>query len=257
MTPAPGRVPSEAVPGDLTDRPWPEVGRPVVVLPLGSTEQHGPHLPLDTDTVIAEAVAVRLAERLRHERDVDVAVARPLAYGASGEHEGFPGTMSIGHEALHAVLVELGRSACRWAAGVVFVNGHGGNVPTLKKAVELLRYEGRAVAWTSCDLPGADAHAGGVCGLLCGPRSIARSRWGCGAGRSRGDRTQAPSGVVLRQELLGCVVDIGRAGGRVEDDVILGFGGRGRERGIWLDAESFSCAAEGRGVAAAGEAHPL
>jgi mycofactocin system creatininase family protein len=56
--------------------------------------------------------------------------------------------------------VELGRSACRWAAGVVFVNGHGGNVPTLKKAVELLRYEGRAVAWTSCDLPGADAHAG-------------------------------------------------------------------------------------------------
>jgi len=104
---------------------------------------------------------------------------------------------------------------------------------------------------------GADAHAGGVCGLLCGPRSIARSRWGCGAGRSRGDRTQAPSRVVLRQELLGCVVDIGRAGGRVEDDVILGFGGRGRERGIWLDAESFSCAAEGRGVAAAGEAHPL
>lgn len=93
----------------------------------------------------------------------------------------------------------------------------------------------------------------GVVWLLC-PRSIARSRWRCGAG-SRGDH--APSGVVLGQELLRCVVDIGRARGRVEDDVILGFGGRGRERGIWLDAESFSCAAEGRGVAAAGEAHPL
>jgi hypothetical protein len=53
------------------------------------------------------------------------------------------------------------------------------------------------------------------------------------------------------------VVDIGRAGGRVEDDVILGFGGRGRERSVWLHAESFSCAAERGGMAAAGEAHPL
>jgi hypothetical protein len=98
-----------------------------------------------------------------------------------------------------------------------------------------------------------DCAAGGVW-LLCSPRRIARSRWRCGAG-SRGD--DAPSGVVLWQKLLRCVVDVGRAGGRVEDDVILGFGGRGRERGIWLDAESFSCAAEGRGMAAAGEAHPL
>ena len=53
------------------------------------------------------------------------------------------------------------------------------------------------------------------------------------------------------------MVDVGRAGGGVEDDVILGMGGRGREGGVWFDAESFSCAAEGRGVAAAGEAHPL
>lgn len=53
------------------------------------------------------------------------------------------------------------------------------------------------------------------------------------------------------------MVDIGRAGGGVEDNVILGFRGRGRERGVWLDAESFSCAAEGGGMAAAGEANPL
>src|SRR6478736_2828422 len=77
-------------------------------------------------------------------------VAPPIAYGASGEHEGFPGTVSIGHEALRLLLVELGRSAARWAGRVLFVNGHGGNVPTLVDAVRLLRYEGRDAAWLAC-----------------------------------------------------------------------------------------------------------
>ena len=67
--------------------------------------------------------------------------------------------MSIGHEALRLLLVELGRSAARWAARLVFVNGHGGNVPTLVDAVALLRYEGRDAAWFPC-APGGDAHAG-------------------------------------------------------------------------------------------------
>ena len=89
----------------------------------------------------------------------DLLVAPPVAYGASGEHEGFPGTVSIGHEALRLLLVELGRSAARWAGRVLFVNGHGGNVPTLVEAVRLLRYEGRDAAWTAC-APGGDAHAG-------------------------------------------------------------------------------------------------
>jgi hypothetical protein len=53
------------------------------------------------------------------------------------------------------------------------------------------------------------------------------------------------------------MVDIRRTGRRVEDDVILGFSGRGREGGIWLHAESFSCAAEGGNIAAAGEADPF
>ena len=67
--------------------------------------------------------------------------------------------MSIGHEALRLLLVELGRSATRWAGRVLFVNGHGGNVPTLVDAVRLLRYEGRDAAWLAC-APGGDAHAG-------------------------------------------------------------------------------------------------
>ncbi len=126
-----------------------------VIVPVGSLEQHGPHLPLDTDARIAAAVARRAAHG-----DPTLLLAPPLAYGASGEHEGFPGTLSIGHAALRAVLVELGRSAGRWASRLVFVNGHGGNLPTVPEAVVLLRYEGRDVAWSGCTVPRGDAHAG-------------------------------------------------------------------------------------------------
>ena len=135
--------------GLLGERVWPELGRATLLVPVGSTEQHGPHLPLDTDTRVAAAVAARTG----------LLVAPPVAYGASGEHEGFAGTVSIGHAALRLLLVELGRSAARWAARLVFVNGHGGNVPTLVEAVTLLRYEGRDAAWFPC-APGGDAHAG-------------------------------------------------------------------------------------------------
>ena len=128
-----------------------------VVVPVGSTEQHGPHLPLDTDTRIATAVARSMLDRLD---DRSYLLAPAVAYGASGEHEAFPGTISIGEEALERLLVEFGRSACRWAPRVVFVNGHGGNVGVMRSAVRLLRYEGRDVAWCSCSVPGGDAHAG-------------------------------------------------------------------------------------------------
>ena len=129
----------------------------VVVVPVGSTEQHGPHLPLDTDTRIASAVARAAVDRLAADT---YRVAPAVAYGASGEHESFPGTISIGSEALERLLVEYARSACRWAHRVVFVNGHGGNVGALRAATRLLRYEGRDVGWSSCTVRGADAHAG-------------------------------------------------------------------------------------------------
>ena len=134
---------------------------PALLIPVGSTEQHGPHLPLDTDTRIASAVARRVAERLAEaDRHHGWMVAPPICYGASGEHESFSGTVSIGSEALRLLLVEFGRSAANWARRLVFVNGHGGNVEALAAAAALLRYEGRDVGWCSCGVLNADAHAG-------------------------------------------------------------------------------------------------
>lgn len=138
---------------------WPEVaeraGQSVLAVPVGSTEQHGPHLPLSTDTEIAEALCERLA-RLRD----DVLICPPVAYGAAGEHAGFPGTLSIGSVATASVLVELGRSADAFAA-VVFVSTHGGNREAVDSAVRLLSSESRQVkAWSPGVPSGGDAHAG-------------------------------------------------------------------------------------------------
>lgn len=144
-------------PHRLGDETWRDVaaaGRRLLAVPLGSTEQHGPHLPLATDTIVAAALVERLAAA-RH----DVAVAPALPYGSSGEHAGFPGTLSIGQAALEAVVVELVRSADAFA-GVVLVSGHGGNAEPLARAVATARSEGRrALAWVPA-VPGGDAHAG-------------------------------------------------------------------------------------------------
>jgi len=159
---------------DLGRLTWPEIeiGRPLLLVPLGSCEQHGPHLPLDTDARIAVAVAERFA-RCRPaprvappppEEDGSPAprsavVAPVLAYGSSGEHAGFAGTLSIGQDALEHVLTELGRSADHFA-GLVFINGHGGNLPSLQRAGRTLRAEGRRVLVWSPPAAHGDAHAG-------------------------------------------------------------------------------------------------
>jgi creatinine amidohydrolase len=137
---------------------WPEVqpraGECLLVIPLGSTEQHGPHLTFTTDTDVAVALAGSLTAR----RD-DVVIAPPLCYGASGEHAGFAGTLSIGCDAFERVVVELVRSADAFA-GVVLVCGHGGNAAPLASAVTTLQREGRRVLAWSPSTAGGDAHAG-------------------------------------------------------------------------------------------------
>ena len=143
---------------ELAQAQWPTVEknlRQLLVVPVGSLEQHGPHLPLDTDTRIAVAVARRACRRR-----AGVALAPALPVGASGEHAAFPGTLSIGAEALAACLIELGRNASLHWPALLLVNGHGGNVTAVEAAVGRLRYEGRAcLAWHAA-LPEGDAHAG-------------------------------------------------------------------------------------------------
>ncbi len=122
----------------------------LLAVPVGATEQHGPHLPLTTDTDIAVALVARLH---------GVVAAPPLCFGSSGEHAGFSGTLSIGRPATQRVLIELGRSACESYAHVLFVSTHGGNAAPVARAVEYLRFEGRdARAWSPRF--GGDAHAG-------------------------------------------------------------------------------------------------
>jgi len=157
---------------------------PTVVIPVGSTEQHGPHLPLDTDTRIASAVAHAAAGNLRATQYPDeLLVAPAVAYGASGEHQGFAGTISIGTRALEHLLLEFGRSAGGWARRLVFVNGHGGNVDALTAAVSRLRDEGRDVGWCPCAATGGDAHAGHTetsVLLHISPETVGTDQWRAG-----------------------------------------------------------------------------
>lgn len=87
-------------------------------------------------------------------------LAPPIPYGSSGEHAAFPGTLSIGQDALEAVLVELVRSS--HFVRTLIVNGHGGNQRPLARAVDTLQGEGRDVLSWSPVISGGDAHAGRI-----------------------------------------------------------------------------------------------
>lgn len=139
---------------DLGALAWTEIDDPIVVVPVGSCEQHGPHLPLHTDTIVATELARDLVARRG-----DCVLAPPLAITASGEHHGFPGTLSIGTDVMSGVAIELARSA-DWAAGVVFVNGHGGNATAMQRAADVLEQEQREVLVWWPHLPDGDPHAG-------------------------------------------------------------------------------------------------
>lgn len=117
----------------------------VVVLPLGATEQHGPHLPLSVDSDLIGAVAARALDHLTPEQSVLILPA--LAVTKSDEHNAFPGTLSLSAQTLLATLRDIGASVAR--AGVerlVFFNGHGGNTAVLQIAARDLRHQGLIVA---------------------------------------------------------------------------------------------------------------
>ncbi len=131
----------------------------VLLLPLGSFEQHGPHLPLDTDTIIIDSVVTQALQESKV-RTNSFVVAPTIAISASDEHAGFPGTLSTGTEALVQSVVAICRSAS-WAHGVCIVNGHGGNADALVRISSALTYEKiKHSIWSLPSYNGADMHAG-------------------------------------------------------------------------------------------------
>ncbi|NND74602.1 MAG: mycofactocin biosynthesis peptidyl-dipeptidase MftE [Ilumatobacter sp.] len=202
----------------LGDATWNEVGTlvdngieadgvrsPILLIPVGSTEQHGPHLPIATDTLVAEEIVARAIHRTD-----GLMVGPTLAITSSGEHAGFPGTLSIGSDVMAQVVLELGRSA-DWAAGVVFVNGHGGNYSAVSKAVATLCNEDRsAMAWwpkwpSRADGGPADLHAGRIetslllaidPGLVRLELAVPGADADIAALRSDGVKAVSPSGVL-------------------------------------------------------------
>ena len=98
--------------------------RSVAILPVGAVEAHGPHLPLDTDVIIATAMARAGAARLAA-RDVDVTILPPLTYTAAGFAEGFAGTVSLRPETVTATLLDIAGSLVRHGFTVLAIaNAH-------------------------------------------------------------------------------------------------------------------------------------
>jgi len=129
--------------------------RTVALLPVGAIEQHGPHLPLNTDAALAEGIALEAARRVK---DATVLVLPTVAVAKSDEHTGFPGVLTLDAPTLQSVLVQIGRSVAR--SGIrrlVLLNAHGGNVPILQIVIRQLRIEQKmfcvSAGWMSMGYP--------------------------------------------------------------------------------------------------------
>jgi creatinine amidohydrolase len=110
---------------------WPEMReaiarQPVVLLPFGTVEDHGPHLPLNTDNVIVEAICLEAARRAPDE----MLVMPLIAYGLNEHHMDFPGTIAVDMQTLIAYVADVAISVARHGlTHVLVVNGHGSNAP--------------------------------------------------------------------------------------------------------------------------------
>jgi mycofactocin precursor peptide peptidase len=110
---------------------------------------------MDTDTYLA----VEIASRVNAARPSS-GLAPAIAFGSSGEHAEFPGTLSIGTDVLRDVVVELVRDSSRHWSSLLVINGHGGNLHALQQAAEVCRHERRLLGVVHLAVEGMDAHAG-------------------------------------------------------------------------------------------------
>ncbi|WP_417599507.1 creatininase family protein [Pararhodobacter oceanensis] len=127
----------------------------VALLPVGAVEQHGPHLPLNTDAALAEGIALAAAKAVT---DANILILPTISVAKSDEHLDFPGVLTLDAATLGAVLMQIGKSVAR--SGVrrlVLLNAHGGNIPVLQTTARALRIEAGmfcvAAGWMSMGYP--------------------------------------------------------------------------------------------------------
>jgi creatinine amidohydrolase/Fe(II)-dependent formamide hydrolase-like protein len=113
----------------------------IALLPVGAIEQHGPHLPLDTDAYDADYLARRVAQACSLPRPL---VLPLVPYGVSYHHEDFKGTISIDNQTLTGLVYDIGMSAARnGIKKIVIINGHGGNAPAINHAAQMINRDAR------------------------------------------------------------------------------------------------------------------
>ncbi len=113
----------------------------IIVLPTGAVEHHGPHLPLATDLLMADALSHRVVDAAVA-TGIDAWILPPLAFTKSNEHHWAPGTVWLGWETLMKTVMDIGRSVANTPAKtLVFYNGHGGNIALLQVALRELHIE--------------------------------------------------------------------------------------------------------------------
>jgi creatinine amidohydrolase len=140
-------------------------GRTAAIVPTGAVEQHGPHLPLNTDAMIAEAVSREVAAR------TGGTTTDPLAYGCSWHHTGFRGTVSLRTGTFVAVVSDVCRSLSGQGFIPVLLNGHHGNKAPLRVALTELAEAGvRAYALSYFDrladvFPDSRSSVGHACAM--------------------------------------------------------------------------------------------
>jgi creatinine amidohydrolase/Fe(II)-dependent formamide hydrolase-like protein len=125
----------------LSELTWPEAQRrlkevDIALLPVGATEQHGPHLPLETDAFDADYLARQVAAQCSDPKPL---VLPLISYGVSYHHEDFPGTLSVSPDTLSRLVYDVGMSAVKHGiTKLVVINGHAGNTPALKFAAQMV-----------------------------------------------------------------------------------------------------------------------
>ncbi len=122
-----------------------------IVWPFGACEQHGPHLPLITDTLFAESVLFEVFERLPN--DLPIWSLPPQSIGFSPEHLSFPGTLSLGGGLMMGIVSEIGKQLANMGfQRLVFFNAHGGQIGLLQAIARELRIQCPSMAVLPCFL---------------------------------------------------------------------------------------------------------